>query len=269
MYPVLFEFSNPVTGEFIRIGSYGVMMLSGYIVAVVYVLIAGPRSGLDSLTGWLVVTEIFAAGLLGAFIWDHFWSFLTKDTMSHTAAGIDFSGLAWQGGVIFAAIFGIWFIKFSRLRVLPTLDLLAPLVFVGMIIGRVGCLLGGCCYGKPTSLPWGIAYPINDAYSSAPANMPLHPTPLYSILGAVIGLLLFIWAKKIFVKDGQLFVIAVGLNSLSRFVIEFFRGDHDPIVWFLTFQQIVALLVIAAAYYTLTSRGRFSLLYFQRLDGSI
>ena len=117
------------------------------------------------------------------------------------------------------------FIIIKRHKGSPTvwMDFFTPIISLGYALGRIGCFLAGCCYGEPSSVPWAVTFSTDVA---APANTPLHPTQLYLSVSEfiILALVLFIEKKKIFPKGG-LFCFWLLLHSMSRLIIEPFRGD--------------------------------------------
>src|SRR5262249_8498515 len=126
-------------------------------------------------------------------------------------------------------------------------DALTPSVALGTMFGRVGCFLNGCCYGRPTTLPWGVTFP-PDSYAGAEfGNARLHPSPLYA---AAAGLFLFLvlWSLRARVRTpGFLFWIFILLFAVLRVGIDFTRAwERDAQVftlggWPVTESQITSL----------------------------
>jgi len=150
---------------------------------------------------------------------------------------VQHGGLVWQGGLIAGAISGIIFVKRKKWDVLRVLDIFAPYLALGQAIGRLGCFLNGCCYGKP--FQWGIYFPVHEAW--------LHPTQLY-LSGALF--LIFFILKKFQKREhqiGDVFLVFLILDAVQRFFIEFFRDDHPGTSFYLsTFQWTSILIVIAS-----------------------
>ena len=105
-------------------------------------------------------------------------------------------GLVFSGGIIGAVLAGIWYAKHHKLPLWKLCDMWAPAAAIGQSIGRIGCFMAGCCYGKPTDLNWGVVF--THPKSLAPLNVPLHPTQIYSFLSGLIIflILLLIYSKK-------------------------------------------------------------------------
>jgi phosphatidylglycerol:prolipoprotein diacylglycerol transferase len=168
----------------------------------------------------------------------------------------------WRGGFVswggfLCIVFSlIIFFRIKKLPILPWFDLLAigaPLI---KFFVRLACLLTGCCYGKPTDLPWAITFtnPASTAYYFFP-NIPLHPTQIYSMIHAVLLFIFinwFYWKKKSFAGQTTC-LLAMGW-ALPRALIEFFRGDRDRGLYFgdsLSTGQIMGLTIffVALAFY--------------------
>jgi phosphatidylglycerol:prolipoprotein diacylglycerol transferase len=148
-------------------------------------------------------------------------------------------------GCILALLFALpLYLRYLRIPVIPFLDLIALYSPLLQSISRIGCFLAGCCYGVPTTLPWGITYTCD---SIAPLYTCLHPTQLYSalILLLIFALLYFViqhqWKQK-----GQLVCWYVLLVGLERFIVEFWRGDRISTDTLTLNHYIAASMVISA-----------------------
>ena len=133
------------------------------------------------------------------------------------------------GGLILAVVVALWYIRRVGLPLWTTCDVFAPGIALGHVVGRFGCFFAGCCYGKPTTLPWGITFtdPFAAANVGTPLNVPLHPTQLYE---AGAELLILMRPARTERKGrpfpGRTFWLYMLLYAVSRFVIEIFRGDE-------------------------------------------
>lgn len=132
-------------------------------------------------------------------------------------------GFVFYGGFLFAFLGCFIVIQYRKDSLTLWLDFFTPIISLGYAIGRIGCFLAGCCYGKPSSLPWAVTF---SPGVEAPAHTPLHPTQLYSSLleFTILILILFVERKKIF-PQGGLFCFWLLLHSINRLIIEPFRGD--------------------------------------------
>jgi phosphatidylglycerol:prolipoprotein diacylglycerol transferase len=152
-------------------------------------------------------------------------------------------GLSWFGGLILGIVFGIVYLKKRNVSVYKVFDLIAPFVALSQAIGRIGCLLNGCCFGKVSES--GIYFPVHNAV--------LIPTQIYSSLA-----LIFIFVFLRFLQDrphrvGQIFFIYLLLYSLKRFIMEFWRADNPVIFGGLTLFHFLSIALFFFACWSIFS----------------
>jgi phosphatidylglycerol:prolipoprotein diacylglycerol transferase len=168
------------------------------------------------------------------------WGFYSQ----HPGQIIGASGLTIYGAILGATL-GIWvYSKFSKFNFAYFADLVAPGVILAQAVGRVGCTLNGCCYGIPTSLPWGVVYTNPESY--APLGMAVHPTQLYEIAYLLIIFGVVFKLRGRFKPDGSLFLIYISLYSLWRVGIDFLR-EGTPFFLGLHQAQVIGIIVLAIA----------------------
>ena len=141
-----------------------------------------------------------------------------------TSAGDFYGGFI---GALFAC--AIFFRRHPELPFWPTADLCGPAIALGQAIGRIGCFMAGDDYGRPTDLPWGIAFTDLDAarIGGAPLGVKLHPVQLYE---SVVCLVLFAFLVRVSRRkrfDGEVILAYTLLYAMARFALELFRGDVD------------------------------------------
>jgi phosphatidylglycerol---prolipoprotein diacylglyceryl transferase len=218
MHPLLFKLGP------IPIHTYGFLIAMGFLVALVVIRSLAIRSRLDvektlDLTFWSLLVGFLGARVL--FI-------LTR--LSFFAADPGAAFRVWEGGLVFlggpiaVVPFVLWFVRRHSLPLWRTMDAMIPGLVIAHVFGRLGCLSAGCCYGKPTELPWGIRFH-TELVDRIFWDIPLHPTQLYessSLLVLFVGLLL-LYRKKAF--DGQVVLTYFMAYPVIRSVIEIFRGD--------------------------------------------
>lgn len=164
-------------------------------------------------------------------------------------------GFVFLGGFLFAGLLSIIFLYGKRIaQPLLYFDFFAPLISIGYILGRFGCFLNGCCYGKACDLPWGILMPDSQGLVYL-----RHPTQIYSVLAEFLVLMiLWIWQKrKSFYMNqvasernprlGTLFAAWLFLHSGGRFVIEFYRDDFRGPTYLLSPSAWLSLILIFAS----------------------
>jgi phosphatidylglycerol---prolipoprotein diacylglyceryl transferase len=142
-------------------------------------------------------------------------------------------GLTLYGGMVAGVFGGLLMARRLQLPLWVTADALAPSLAIGGAIGRVGCFLNGCCYGRPTRLPWGVTFPSDSFAGLDFGNAKIHPSQLYFSLA---GVLLFgiTWAlRKRMGTAGTLFWFSLMLYGLMRIPLDFTRA-YEPETAFLT-----------------------------------
>jgi phosphatidylglycerol:prolipoprotein diacylglycerol transferase len=224
--------------EICRIGnftiySYGLMLVLAFFVSAYLCSSQARKEKLDSEQIFNLFFYVFIFGIIGSRL---FYVLINaRFYLRHPLEIImlQHGGMAWFGGFFFGAATAILFIKQHKMELLKTLDLLAPFIALGQAIGRIGCLLNGCCFGRETD--FGLYFKVFDQI--------LIPTQLYSSL-----LLLLIFIILRFKQDrkhllGQILCSYLFLYSLKRFFIEFLRNDSPRIFFGLTFFQILCLVV--------------------------
>ena len=140
---------------------------------------------------------------------------------------IQHGGLVYYGGFIGAAIAGMIYIRWKKMPLWKTTDVLAPSIALGNSLGRIGCLLNGCCYGRACSLPWAITFPADNPLN--PPTYPVHPTEIYDAL-LNFGVYLFLaWLFRRKKFDGQVFSTFLLCYAVTRSFVEYFRGDYTDL----------------------------------------
>ncbi|MBC7545401.1 MAG: prolipoprotein diacylglyceryl transferase [Candidatus Sericytochromatia bacterium] len=241
MHPILFTLGNhPVTG-------FLFFLLLGVLGAYGAVNWAASRRGLDpKLIPWMVGATLVGGGagthLMSGLV---YWSSLDQ---SSAAFRDGLSGMTDTGVFVFAEIALVLLAWRLKARPLAMLDAAAFAAATGSPIGRIGCLLAGCCYGQPTTMPWGFQYPPDHAGTLAAHGLALHPTPLYMSLGvgALWLVLLYLIRKK--APEGRILLTAWIGYAAVRVTVEFFRADVARGSWFwgtLTSYQIICLAAVA------------------------
>jgi phosphatidylglycerol:prolipoprotein diacylglycerol transferase len=126
-------------------------------------------------------------------------------------------------------------------------DVFAPGIALGHVVGRLGCLFAGCCFGTRTDVPWAITFHSEFAAQNVgtPLNVPLHPTQLYEA-GAelLILILLLVTEKRGRPFPGRTFWGYMFLYGISRFIIEFYRGDPRGMIAGFSTSQFVSLIIV-------------------------
>jgi phosphatidylglycerol:prolipoprotein diacylglycerol transferase len=241
MHPILFEIGGwPVY-------SYGVLLALAYLAGLQLAVVRARRTGLDGAKIMDFGIYLIIAALVGAKL-----MLVVIDLDYFLARPRELFSLVRAGGVFYGGLLGalgaaIWLARRYRLRLWTVADLFAPGIALGHIIGRFGCLLAGCCYGRPTDRPWGITFtdPVAAANVGTPLNTPLHPTQLYDA-GAEFLILIVLLATERRARPfaGRTFWTYMLLYGASRFVVEMFRGDERGVLMGLSTSQFVSALIV-------------------------
>ncbi|MDH7478533.1 MAG: prolipoprotein diacylglyceryl transferase [Syntrophomonadaceae bacterium] len=245
MYPELLHL-GPVT-----VYSWGFMLSLAVLVGVLGARRLAKRVGIDPDRIVDFALLVVVAGLVGARLvhvlfveWDYYFAH-PLDILNPYH-----QGLVFQGALLLGILAAFGFVRYFHLSFWNFSDVIAPFVALGYSVVRIGCFLAGCCYGRPTDLPWGVVFP-------ALLDVPRHPTQLYSSL---FGILLFFFLWWLFPRrtfPGQVFLSYLIVYSLGRILIENWR-DNPLFLGPFTLAQVAggAVFVIAAILYLrLRSRG--------------
>jgi phosphatidylglycerol---prolipoprotein diacylglyceryl transferase len=140
-----------------------------------------------------------------------------------------------------------WYLRRHHLSFWATGDLWAPALALGQALGRIGCFMAGCCFGRPTDLPWGVVF--THPNTLAPPNIPLHPTQLYSFLAGIgiFVVLMALYSRRKFA--GQIFIWYLILHSTARLFVERFRADDRGFIpgTEMSLTQLIAALLLLSA----------------------
>jgi phosphatidylglycerol:prolipoprotein diacylglycerol transferase len=253
MYPILFEIGNwPIY-------SYGLLLALAYLLGLQMAVVRARRRGVDAakimdLGIYLIIAALVGAKLMLVFVDFDYFRNQPRELLSLVRAGGVF-----YGGLIAAILVALWLGRRYKLDTWTTADLMAPGIALGHIIGRLGCLLAGCCYGRPTDAPWGITFthPAAAANVGTPLGVPLHPTQLYDA-GAelIILIVLLVTERKGRAYPGRTFWLYMLLYAVSRFVVEIYRGDERGTALGMSTSQFVSLLIIPVSLIMLTRLAR-------------
>jgi phosphatidylglycerol:prolipoprotein diacylglycerol transferase len=242
VHPIAFQL-----GSF-TIHWYGVMIALAFLAGL---WTATRRASRENISGekiadivfWLMVGAILGArAVYVATYW--------KDEFAHLPFReifmIQHGGLVYYGGLIGAMVAGSISIRWKKLPLWKTADVLAPSIALGNVFGRIGCLLNGCCYGRACSLPWAIRFPEDNPLH--PPTTPVHPTEIYDALLNFALYLFLAWLFRHKKFNGQVFATYLIAYASFRSIVEFFRGDYplDQIHYGLTPGQLTSIPIFIA-----------------------
>ncbi|HEV8631990.1 MAG TPA: prolipoprotein diacylglyceryl transferase [Thermoanaerobaculia bacterium] len=241
----------------LSISPFGVMLMLAFLAA--YAQLAWGLKKLGAGDADDASTLMLWAGLAGIVGGKIYYAALYRDW--HLL--FDRSGLVWYGGFLAGTAAAVWVIRRRRLPVWRTVDATSLGLALGYGIGRIGCFLVGDDYGKPTDLPWAVAFPVGLPATTAgelrsafgvnvPASVPddtllrVHPTQLYETLLALAIWGVGLWLLRRRPREGAVALTVIGLLAVERFAIEFLRAKDDRFLGPLTLAQAISLAVLAA-----------------------
>ena len=243
MFPELFSIGGwPVY-------TYGVLLAVSYLLGLRLAMWRAKRWGLNpsqvlDLGIYIIIAALVGAKLLLLIVERE--TYLSSPSEIWSLAR---SGGVFYGGLILAVVVAFWYIAKHRMPFWRTCDVFAPAIALGHVTGRLGCLAAGCCYGKPTDVPWAITFtnPLA-ANVGTPLGIPLHPTQLYEA-GAALLILVFLLVTEHRGRAfaGRTFWLYMLLYAISRFVIEIFRGDPRGELLGVSTSQFISLLLAPLA----------------------
>jgi phosphatidylglycerol:prolipoprotein diacylglycerol transferase len=259
MHPILFTI--PLFGRHLEIPTYGVLLAVAFLGILKISAVMARREKISARDMVDLAFTVFLAGLVGAklmlVLLD--WRYYLANPASLT--GVLRSAGVFYGGLIAAIPTAIWFAHRRKLPLWKVADITAVCIPIGMAVGRLGCFSAGCCYGKPSSLPWAVTFTSEIAHQTTgvPLGIPMHPAQLYmSLNGLFMALILFaLQGRKTF--DGQVFFSFVILYGATRSFWELFRGDSIRgflIPGVISTSQTIGIVSVAAGLFFLFWRKR-------------
>lgn len=270
----LFEIPLPFVDLDLPIFSYGVMLVLGFLAGIALARAKAKKQGIDPD----VITELglraMIAGVLGARLFYVFENFGEFWPQIYKVVFIHEGGLVFYGGMLtVVVVLAHYFIK-QKLSAWQLFDILAPSLAIGLMFGRFGCFMNGCCYGDRCSpdLPFAVRFPKSyhgttpqghPKLEGSPAFLdhlhrrlvteeddyacPVHPTQLYSSASALALFLFLNWYFPRRRRPGDVALLFFLIYPLYRFVVEWLRADNEP--WFtgLTTSQNISVMMFAVA----------------------
>src|SRR5689334_1340181 len=244
MYPRLFEL-GPLT-----LYTYGVLLAAAYLVGLKLAMVRAKAQGLDANRVLDLGIYITISALVGAKLLLLVTDFRTFRADPRELLTLARSGGVFYGGLVLAVLVALWYIRRIGLPLWTTCDVFAPGIALGHVVGRFGCFFAGCCYGKPTTKPWGITFtdPFAASNVGTPLGVPLHPTQLYEAGAELLILLALLWSERNSRPfAGRTFWLYMLLYAISRFIIEFYRGDDRGTIGIFSTSQFISLLLAPLA----------------------
>ena len=245
----------------ITLHSYGFFLVIGFFASVWLGCLESKRRGYDpnivlDLAMPLLLVSIVLCRILYFLVYPSQWRGWGEFLQIWNG------GLSFHGAIV-GALGTIAYFAWKRRVSFGTLcDLIAPGVFLGYAIGRLGCFFNGCCYGFPTDLPWAVRFHVEGSSDPSALTVPSHPAQLYSTALSLVFFVLIWQMRRVprFTRfPGQLTLLFLAFYAVERFIVEIFRtGATAPMafgdVTRAQLASILGLAVIAAIYAVLQRR---------------
>ncbi len=269
MYPVIFDFGVVDLFGFqfhLAIYSFGLMLVIAFYTCFYLLDNDLKESEYDNKLASDIIFWSALGGIIGSKLYhvienlDHIMA--SPNPMGQIFSG---SGLVFLGGLAGAIIAVSFVLRSYKVSWFEFADKLAPLIFLGYAIGRIGCFLVGDDYGTPSKLPWAISYqeglppttktvfsyqfPWIDVSNFDSEILTVHPTQLYEAI--ICGLMFYVlWKKRNYIQyQGQLFFSYLILAGLERFFIEFIRTNEKYLFETFSGAQLLSVLMISVGSY--------------------
>ncbi len=260
MYPELFRI-----GSF-TLYTYGVFLALAFLAAIMVTVKLATRDGLPreriyDLSLWMLLGSLIGSKVLMLLVEPQY-----RENPLHLLS-LDFlrSGGVFYGGLIGAILTGYFLMRRFNLPWWKTADACAPGIALGNFLGRQGCFAAGCCWGTPTSLPWGVKFTeLGHDITGVPIDVHLHPAQLYESFAMLIVFVFLLWLHKRRRFVGQVFLIYALLYSIIRFANEFVRDNRRSEILGLTSltglstSQLISIVIGITALVLLIIRWRRS-----------
>ena len=219
---------------------YGIMIAVAFLAGLWTATLRARRANIPGeriadIVLWLMVGAILGARIV--YVTTYWKDEFANQPLSEIFM-IQHGGLVYYGGLIGATLAGFIYIRWKKLPLWKVADVLAPSCALGNFFGRIGCFLNGCCYGRPTHVPWAVQFP-NHSYAwdmqlqqqligpDHPA-LPVHPTEIYDAVNNILLYVLLAWLFRRKKFDGQVFATYLVGYAITRTFMEYFRGDYPP-----------------------------------------
>ena len=250
MHPELFRFS--VFGLERPIYSYGAMVVLGIAITVLIAVARARRYGLERFDELAVVLMCVAGGLLGGALL--YLGVHVREVVAQPVLLLG-PGLVFYGGVLGGALAAWLYARRFGVPLARAFDAGVPGLAFGHAIGRIGCFLGGCCFGRPCAPRFALGVPLHGALR--------HPVPLYEASALVLlGALLLAISRPLRSRPGALAALYVALYAALRLSLEPLRGDdlERGIFAGLSTSQWLGGVALAASITALFTRPRAALM---------
>jgi phosphatidylglycerol:prolipoprotein diacylglycerol transferase len=259
MHPILIDL-----GRF-QIRAYGFMLAVSFLLGIWFAGRRAKKFGVDpqkilDLSVIIILAAVVGSRLL--YVVFHLGQYSNPLEMFALWQG----GATFYGGFLLAMAASYWWVQKNNLNFLTVADILSPSIALGLVFTRVGCLMSGCCFGKPTDHAWGLVFPPDSPAGAAAAlaasrmgldRVALHPTQVYASLKGLVIFILLMTLQPVLRKRGATFGLFLVLYGIGRFTIDFFRyyEENARVLMGLSFNQVISVGLIVIGVVLLLRRA--------------
>lgn len=247
MHPILFRIGP------LALRSWGLMLLIGFLLGYWLAVKRASRYGVPKSMLLDLALYLLLAGIIGGRL-----VYVLLNLPFYVSNPIQILAI-WNGGLSFYGSLGagvlttLLFCRRRGIGFLQIADLITPSLVLGYAFGRIGCFLNGCCYGVPTTLPWGVKFP------GVFFGEPVHPVQLYASAANFLFMFLLLWFDKEKKKvTGQTFSLYMMLYALYRILAEILRKGATAQILFdgMTQAQVASIILFFIGVYLWVKLGR-------------
>jgi len=251
MYPQPLEF---IGIEFVR--SYGVMLAIAFFIGILWARKRAIKAGIPpeqviDLSFIVLISSVIGSRFFYViYHLDEFSDNLLNIVNPFQGGTVGIAGLSMMGGIILALISAVIFLTVKKINPWPLFDVMMPMFALGLGITRMGCFLNGCCYGLPAHDHFGLVFPLDSPAGFHYPGIPIIPTQLYSSIAGFVILAIVLASERYKRFNGHSFWLTIGLYSIWRFVIDFFRYYEDSMIFTIigsknfTKNQLLSILLL-------------------------
>jgi phosphatidylglycerol:prolipoprotein diacylglycerol transferase len=226
----------------VKVMWYGIMVVLAVIVVIIFALAEAKRIGISrdhiyNVALWAIISAVIVSRLIHVIDqWDYY--------MQNPGQILNFAGLTIYGAVLGALLAILIYCLVNKLSFWQLGDMAAPGALVGQAIGRVGCIIGGCCYGleNPPICPIEYVHPSHGLYGT-PIGIPLYPTQIFHLVWNLVAFGILWSLRKRIKPTGVMFLSYLSLYALGDLVIRFFR-QGTPFLFGMQQAQVIGILVL-------------------------
>ncbi len=231
MHPILFKL-----GPF-EIRSWGVMFAISCVVGIWFAQRRAKHQGINPNLIMNLALIIIGSALVGsrlfyvAFHWEEFALHPLDIISPYQSTGQwGIGGLSMVGGIAFSILTSLFYLHLKGENIWKITDIVAPSFPLGIFFTRIGCFLNGCCFGRPSSSPFAVTFPVQSPAGLIYPHRSLHPTQLYSSLYGLGGFFLLLYLERHKSFSGFTTWLMIGFYCVARFLVDFLRYYEESMV---------------------------------------